>query len=206
MINELEHFYMDNCLDVDKLYKNNSYIKNKNANNVLLLDDIHINNYQNNMDLSYLKEQLKTVYQTNVHIYFESEMIDYAELTLNLLQKNKNFYLKDYFFKNQQKHVVFIQTKSDKSFKIALYEYDVKNKTVNYYCVLLSLTWLLSKLFNFNYKELEMYSKTSQFAELQNLNNYLEDKYKKVEENVLILLGIIDKRFIPYVNNIFITY
>lgn len=197
---------MDNCLDLNKLYKNNSYIKNKNASNVLLLDDIHINNYQNNLDLNFLEEQVKNIYQTSVQIYFESNMIDYADLTLCLLKKNKNYYLKDYYFKKQQKHVVFIQSKIDNSFKIALYEYDSNKKTINYYCVLLSLTWLLYKLFNFNFLELESYVNTGEFSSLQHLNNYLEDKYKKVEENVLTLLDIIDERFIQYVTNTFITY
>lgn len=187
MILELEHYYMDDTVNYLDLKTHKLHVPKIPADNVMLLDDIHIENTSNVFNPLEFKSESEKIYNANIDIYFESHMIEYAESIIKALVKNHNTGLKKEYFRKQNKYVFFIETNNK---KIALFE--VLDSVINYYCVTLSLTWLVYKLSDFKYENMIKNITSMELISVQDNLTILNQKYKKVEENVLDLLYIVN--------------
>lgn len=173
---EYGHVYIEDMLKdnwkkeiIDKITKEIPFVKNFNGKKIVLIDDkdYTLNQYQKEKYKSEIQKLYSDIGIKPDIIYFEK---DYSENAIDIFNNIDEKYKKSIYFKKQNKYVDIIKIENT---DIPVRER--KEDHIRNYCVMLSAAWSL-------YKE-------NKYG-----NNYivLPEKYKKVENNVSLLLDLLN--------------
>lgn len=182
---EVAHIYQDEEITtsyIDKLKYYVNEIKNLNLNNFstkILIDDIHVEN-DKVWNIDYF---LNIIFKENIPIDFIVFESSFAKVEENIFSLIPDKYLIWESFKKENKRCLFFNDGKNKFVLKVKYE----NK-YEYTCTFLSFCWHLSRLGIINLPDNSFIKLTNSDFKSTKSITYIDKKYKKIEDNVLLLI------------------
>lgn len=195
---EFAHIYQDKFIEEEQInsisiLKRLNLCKETNTFSILV-DDYNLK--EKKWNNSYLIEKIKEHNIPLDFIFFESKFKNKVKDLINKLPKEN---IKIETFKKEKKKVIFYK-KNNK--KIALKTIYLSGKE-KYSCIALSTCWKLSKLGYFKFPENSYMKLNNKSLNRNNTITILPKKYKKIEDNVCVLIKEINNNILGNIKYIY---
>lgn len=188
VIIEFSHIYSDKKFGYEQIKSveilnqltNQLKQSNKSFSTSVLIDDFHVNNEKWNID--YLIDNTEKFGNVPDFVAFEGS---FSEIADKVIERIPNEYLKFEYFKKDKKHVLFFENEHK---KFALK--DIFSDKQVYKCVTFSTAWMLCRLGVYHFPKDSIHIINQNISiESSEVISILSKKYKKIEDNVLVLLS-----------------